>query len=170
MRGQRILVVGCCGSGKTTFALKLGALTGLPVVHLDKLHHLPNWVPRPREEFDAILLEELQKPVWIIDGNYTRTLPLRLQYCDSVIYFDLPRRVAMRGVLTRAVRDRKRPRPDKAEGCDDRLNWKFIKFTWNFEKTQGAKNKEIVRESGKPVVWLHSRKEARQFTEEVRQK
>ena len=75
---QRILIIGCPGSGKSTLARRLSAQTGLPIVHLDALYWLPGWVERSREDFDALLQDKLEKPRWIIDGNYTRTLAMRL--------------------------------------------------------------------------------------------
>ena len=52
---RRILVIGCCGAGKSVFSRKLGEKLGLPVVPLDRLFWLPGWRERPREEFDALL-------------------------------------------------------------------------------------------------------------------
>ena len=93
MRYQRVLVLGCCGSGKSTFARRLGALTGRPVVHLDKLFWKPGWIQAAKEEFYTLLIEALSRDAWIIDGNYSSTLPLRLESCDQVVYFDFPRLV-----------------------------------------------------------------------------
>ena len=136
MHGKRILILGCCGSGKTTFALKLGELTGLPVVHLDKLFWKPGWVQPTREEFYPKLETELLKDAWIMDGNYGSSLPLRLRYCDAVIYFDLPRPVCMTGILSRSVKNRGQTRPDMGEGCPERINGEFVLYTWRFKKNR----------------------------------
>jgi adenylate kinase family enzyme len=93
MLGQRILVLGCSGSGKSTFARRLGALMDLPVVHLDRLYLKPGWAMPAREDFDSLLQDALSEDTWIMDGNYGRTLPLRLRYCALVIYFHLPRHI-----------------------------------------------------------------------------
>jgi adenylate kinase family enzyme len=68
-------------------------LTGLPVVHLDKLFWKPGWIQAAKEEFYTLLIEALSRDAWIIDGNYSSTLPLRLESCDQVVYFDFPRLV-----------------------------------------------------------------------------
>jgi adenylate kinase family enzyme len=169
MLGQRILVIGCCGSGKSTLAIRLGELTGLPVVHLDKLFWKPGWVQSNREEFYAALNNALSKDAWIMDGNFNSSLPLRLGYCDTVIYFDLPRLVCVLGVLKRVMKTHGKTRPDMGDGCPEHFDWEFIKFIWSFEKEQGAKNKDIVRQRGKPVIWLHSRKEAQKFLAEIQE-
>lgn len=84
---QKILIIGGNGSGKTTFAKKLSSKTRLPLVHLDKLYWKDNWQHATQEEFDRLLLPELEKDNWIIDGNMKRTLPLRLNSYSPIIDF-----------------------------------------------------------------------------------
>lgn len=49
---KRVIVIGCPGSGKTTFAEKLNKITGLPLFYLDAIWHKPDKTHIPREEFD----------------------------------------------------------------------------------------------------------------------
>ena len=135
---QRILIIGCSGAGKSTLARELGEKTGLPVVHLDGLFWEPGWVESSRDVFDARLIAELEKPAWIIDGNYARTLPLRLEKCDTVIYLDFPRWLCIFGVLKRVLTTYGTVRPDMPEGCPERFDWEFLKWVWNFN----ARNRE----------------------------
>ena len=88
--GKRIIVIGCPGAGKSTFARHLRNQTGLPLYYLDMLFHNPDRTTVSREAFDAALHEILQQPEWIIDGNYRRTLPLRFEACTDVFLFDVP--------------------------------------------------------------------------------
>ena len=90
MIGRKILVIGCPGAGKSTFARKLRDKTGLPLFYLDMLFHNPDRSTLSREAFDAGLHEILERAEWIIDGNYRRTLPLRFEACTDVFLFDLP--------------------------------------------------------------------------------
>lgn len=131
---ERILIVGCGGSGKSTLAVRLGEVTGLPVVHLDKLYWLPGWVPRSREDFDVILAEQLGRPQWIMDGNFKRTLPARLKECDAVVVLDYPRAVCAAGVLRRVMRYKGRTRESMGDGCPERLDPNFLRWVWNFPK------------------------------------
>ena len=98
---NKIIVIGCSGSGKTTFALKLHELSGIPLFHLDAIWHRADRTHISRDEFDARLGEILALDRWIIDGNYSRTLERRLAECDTVILFDLPKEVALSGAIAR---------------------------------------------------------------------
>lgn len=105
---QKVLVIGCPGSGKSTFSRALRERTALPLHHLDLLHHRPDRSILPREDFDRALEGILASPRWIIDGNYLRTLPRRLECCDTVFWLDYPTEVCLRGVRARFGT----PRPD----------------------------------------------------------
>ena len=132
--GKRIVVIGCSGSGKSTFSRKLHHLTGNPLYHLDKLYWLPDWELRSTEEQERIQKELVQQGEWIIDGNYQRSLPIRLALADTVFFFDYPRRLCLYRALKRVALNRKRARPDMGEGCPERFDWEFMKFIWNFNK------------------------------------
>ena len=77
---RRILVIGPSGAGKSTLARRLGAITGLPVIHLDRVYWNAGWVPTPDEEFRSRLAALLREPEWIIDGAYVTTQEERLSY------------------------------------------------------------------------------------------
>ena len=103
---KRVIVIGCPGSGKTTFAEKLNKKTGLPLYHLDAIWHKPDKTHIPREEFDQRLLEILAADEWIIDGDYGRTVEMRLKECDTVFLFDLPTEVCLQGARDRIGKER----------------------------------------------------------------
>lgn len=105
---ERILVIGCPGSGKSTFARALHAATGLPLCHLDLLFWNADKTNVPREEFLHRVQAVLDEERWIIDGHYASSLPLRLARCDTVIWLDLPLEDCLKGVAERTGR----PRPD----------------------------------------------------------
>ena len=94
---KKIIVIGCPGSGKTTFAEQLRDKLLLPLFYLDAIWHKPDRTHISREEFDARLGEMLAGESWIIDGNYSRTLERRIAACDTVIFFDLPTEICIAG-------------------------------------------------------------------------
>lgn len=98
---KKIIVIGCPGSGKTTFAEKLRDKTGLPLFYLDAIWHRPDRTHISREEFDARLADILALDSYIIDGNYSRTIETRIAACDTVFLFDLPTEICINGALSR---------------------------------------------------------------------
>ena len=103
---NRILVLGCSGSGKSTFAKKLAARTGLPLVHLDNIWWKADRTHISREEFDLRLAEVLQSEKWIVDGDYSRTYEPRIAACDTVIFLDLDEEECMAGITERVGKAR----------------------------------------------------------------
>ena len=166
---ERIMIIGCGGAGKSTLARALGEKTGLPVVHLDQIWWAPgNWQHLEDAEFVERLTEELEKPRWIMDGNFNRTIELRLDACDTVIYLDYPRFVCLKSWLGRVIRNWGRARPDMAAGCAERFDLEFAKWIWNFNKTKRPIYHELLRQTeSKNVVILKSRRQARRFLDSL---
>ena len=103
---KKIIVIGCPGSGKTTFAEKLKDKIGLPLYYLDAIWHKPDRTHISREEYDARLAEILALDSWIIDGNYSRTIESRIAACDTVFLFDLPVEICLDGAISRIGKGR----------------------------------------------------------------
>ena len=103
---KKVLVIGCPGSGKTTFAEKLQQITRLPLYYLDAIWHKPDRTHISRENFDGQLAEILAFDEWIIDGNYQRTMEMRLRACDTVFLFDLPVEDCLAGAVARLGKGR----------------------------------------------------------------
>ena len=103
---KKIIVIGCPGSGKTTFAEKLKDKIGLPLFYLDAIWHKADRTHISREEYDARLAEILALDSWIIDGNYSRTIESRISACDTVFLFDLPVEDCLDGAISRLGKER----------------------------------------------------------------
>ena len=156
---KRILLIGCPGSGKSTLAKKLGKKTGLPVIHLDTIYWLPHWERRPTEEFESILKEELEKETWIIDGNYNRTLDLRISYCDLIIYLDIPRRVCLWSVIKRRIQYANKTREDMQKECNEVIDYSFISYVYRFNKTHRKRYYELLENVEKEFLIIKKRKD-----------
>lgn len=134
---KRVLVIEAGGSGKSTLAAGLGDLLGLEVIHLDRLYWRAGWEQPSRDEWELTVRRLIERDAWVMDGNYSGTLDLRLAAADAVIFLDLPRALRIRRVLVRRLRYRKlryarRPRPDMAPGCPERLTFQFLKYLWKY--------------------------------------
>lgn len=165
---KRVIIIGCGGAGKSTLAQKLGSLTGLPVIHLDRLYWKPGWVEMTPEEFDPIIQEEIEKDAWIMDGNFNRTLPLRIKYCDTVIYLDFSRFTCLMGVLKRVLTTYGKVRPDMGEGCPERIDLAFLKWVWNYNSNKREKNYRLLNEATHAeTIVLKNRRSVRRLLKQV---
>jgi adenylate kinase family enzyme len=129
---QRVLVLGSSGSGKSTFARKLGMVSGLPVVHIDHLFWEAGWVQAPREVYLRRLREALAREQWIIDGNNPSTLDLRVPPADRIILLDRSRFACLARIGLRVITSHGKVRPDMAPGCPEKLDLDFVKYVWNY--------------------------------------
>lgn len=121
---DRIAIIGISASGKSTFARQLSARTGLPLLHGDGLEWMPNWVQRPPAALQAMHVEWLARPRWIIEGWIDTERVSRLNDADLVIDLDYSRwRCAWR-VLVRMLRRQRRA--EMPEGCVDRFQLHYL--------------------------------------------
>ena len=103
---QKAIIIGCRGAGKSTFARILSDKTHLPLYYLDMLWHKPDRTTVDRKIFDKKLKEIVLKDKWIIDGNYGRTLEMRIQACEAVFLLDFPVAECLTGVDSRIGKQR----------------------------------------------------------------
>jgi adenylate kinase family enzyme len=87
-RFERINVVGTSGSGKTTFARKLTELLNLPCYEMDQLFWKSEWQESSEDELFRKVREVTCQPRWVLDGNYTRTIPVKWKQVQLVIWLD----------------------------------------------------------------------------------
>lgn len=102
---MKIALMGCSGSGKSTFARRLENELGYPSIELDSLFHLPGWTQKPTEQFKSevsVFLSSSERLAggWIVDGNYLSKLDdVVLAKADIVIWFNLPKNILMKRVI-----------------------------------------------------------------------
>ena len=163
---ERVLVIGGCGAGKTTFSLRLAEKTGLPATHLDSLFWTGHWEERPREEFDALLMEVLRKPRWIIDGNYGRTIPLRASFCDTLIFLDVSMPVCILSIIKRVLKNHGKTRPDMGGDCPERFDLGFLLYAMRMPgkvRTRFFQMQQDPAFSHVEFIRLRGRKAAKQY-------
>ena len=160
MTMRKVIVIGCPGSGKTTFAEKLNRLTGLPLYYLDAIWHKPDKTHIPREEFDKRISEIFATPEWIIDGNYSRTIEMRLKECDTVFLFDLPTEVCLQGATERIGKGRY-----DLPWLEKELDPEFESFIKEFSKTSLPKIYELLDKYGenRNILIFKSREDADEY-------
>ncbi len=160
---QRVMIVGQPGSGKSTTARLLGERTGLPVFHMDHIHHLPDWVPRPMPDKVVMCQEVTDQEAWIFEGGLSATYPERLQRADTLVWIDIPMGLRFFRVLRRTFQHWGTNRPDLPEGCVERIDretFTFWKWIWDTRHTARAKIEAMAANpQGTRVVHLTSLKE-----------
>ena len=127
---RRIAVVGSGGAGKATCARRLGALTGIPVIHLDRYFRQPGWVEPPSEQWRALQADLGTGESWIMDGNYGGTFDVRFARADTVVVLAMPRWLCLTRALWRTLRNR--GRDVQAEGCPERVDLAFLRWIWRY--------------------------------------
>lgn len=165
---ERILIIGNAGAGKSTFARQLATQRKLPLIHLDKLYWKGDWEHLSQEEFDRALQDELEKPQWIIDGNFNRTIPHRLKYCDTVFYLDFPVILCLWGITVRVVKNYGRTRADMGGNCAEYFDSNkpaLYKNVLGFNKAHRAEYYNLLSGSGANVIVFKSRRQIRNYLE-----
>jgi adenylate kinase family enzyme len=162
---KRVIVIGCPGSGKSTFAAALHNKTEIPLYHLDMMYWNADRTTVEREVFLARLGEVLERDEWIIDGNYQSTMEMRIKECDKIILLDYPTEVCIQGAVSRI-----------GMGRGD-IPWTESKLDSQFEKEiREFKTKRLPqiyllldKYSGeKSVTVLRSREEADEYVESIK--
>lgn len=92
---EKIIVIGSPGAGKSSFSKKLKNITKLPLYHIDMLYHKKDGTHITKEELEEKLKEIFKTDKWIIDGNYQKTLELRINECDTIFLLDFPTQVCL---------------------------------------------------------------------------
>jgi adenylate kinase family enzyme len=157
---ERLLVLGPCGAGKSTLAVKLGQALRLPVIHLDKEYWRPGWIEPPADEWAAQVEELIARPRWVMDGNYGGSLARRLERAELVVNLDYPRSVFFPRMVWRVLSQYGRTRADMAPGCAERFDRGFLRYTWRYRIDVLPRREARIAASGVPVLDLRTPGEA----------
>jgi adenylate kinase family enzyme len=168
-RMKRIVIIGSSGSGKSTLARTLGSQLAINVIHLDRHFWRPGWIPTDETTWTNCVQTMAQAPSWIIDGNYRRTLDIRLQAADTVIFLDMSRLVCMWRAIKRRMQYAYTSRPDITSGCDEQIFtsglFNFLRRIWNYPyraRPDVLRRLQQLR-SDQQLFWLRSPQEVKLF-------
>ena len=161
---NKVIVIGCPGSGKSTFSRALQNLTGLPLYHLDLLYWNSDRTTVSKEVFRERLQNVLMLDSWIIDGNYGSTMEMRMSECDTVFFLDYPLEVCING-----VRERKGKTRSDMPWIETEDDEELLEFIKNYNTQSRPKVLELLEKyKEKNIVIFKSREEADEYLNNIR--
>ena len=161
---KRVIVIGCPGSGKSTFARALAEITQLPLYYLDMMYWNADRTQVEKSVFRGRLAETVTLDRWIIDGNYGSTMEERLKACDTVFFLDYPLVVCLDGIRSR----RGKPRPDMP-WIEQGEDAEFMEFIKSFNKESRPQILELLeRYPNKTVIQFRSREESAEYLNAIK--
>jgi adenylate kinase family enzyme len=161
---RRVVILGNSGTGKSTFARKLGERLGLPVIHLDVLYYGPAWAAGDPAAFRERVAQATTEAAWIVDGAFlTLVGDLTLPKADLVLWLEQPRWLALGRALWRCVDPRGAGRADLPSGCRDTPSREMLQDIWTFDRAARSDIERRLVGLGAPVQHLQGDAEIAAF-------
>ena len=162
---NKIIVIGCPGSGKSTFSKKLNKITNIELIHLDILFWNSDKTTVPKNIFLERLNSVLNKEQWIIDGDYSKTMELRMKECDTIIFLDYPKDICLEGIKNR-IGQKRSDLPWVETSTNEDLE--FINLIKEYSIKKRPKVIELLNKySNKNIYIFKDRKEAEEFLKNI---
>ena len=156
--GNRICIIGCSNSGKSTLADALSKKLNIPAYHLDQFAHVENttW----ERQSDQILIEKhtdvINKASWIIDGNYSVCMKERFDQATSIIWLDPNVFSSIFRFIFRSIKNDKN-RPGRLPGAKNEFSFWLIKWIiFNYPKNRKKYQKLIDSNKELPIIQIQS--------------
>ena len=140
---MKIAIIGHSGSGKSTLARKLAEAYHLPVLHFDTVQFRPNWEIRPQPSKEIMTKTFLDVHTsWVIDGNYSKlSYTRRMEEADVIVVMLFNRWRCLWRVTKRYLKYKHKTRPDMAQGCQEKLDWEFVKWILRDGRSKAARER-----------------------------
>ena len=159
-RMEKVIIIGCPGSGKSTFGRKLKCITDLPLYHLDMMFWNDDRTTVAKELFIERLKKVMRNSKWIIDGNYGSTMEMRIKECDTVFFLDYPTNVCLEGIKSR----KGQPRSDMPWIENGNTDKDFIDFIIKYNSESRPEVISLLEKySTKNIIIFKTRTEAEEY-------
>lgn len=140
---MKIAIIGYSGSGKSTLARTLAEHYNIPVLHFDRVQFRPNWEIRPQASKEIMTKTFLDvHNSWVIDGNYSKlSYCRRMEEADVIIMLLFNKWNCLYRVTRRYLKYKNTTRPDMGEGCNEKLDWEFVKWILRDGRTKESRDR-----------------------------
>jgi adenylate kinase family enzyme len=158
--GSRVCIIGPSNSGKSTLANRLGEKMKVDFYHLDQIAHEQgsNWKRRDDKDFVSDHDKIIALNKWIIEGNYSLTMPQRFARATSVIWLDPPLIGFLYRYILRSIKDNPH-REGNLHDAKGQFSFNLIKYTFfNYPKNK-VKYENLLQAFCGPVIKIRSMRE-----------
>ena len=161
---KKIMIIGGSGAGKSTLAKNLDTLLNIPVYHLDAYYWKPGWQSIERTEIKRLQQSFVAEDSWIIDGNYSATMDIRLQAADTVIFLNYSTTRRLFRVIKRRIQYNGKTRPDMGKDCPEKIDWEFLNWVIRFKKDKVPAIRECLAKTNHlEILEFNSPKQTAKF-------
>ena len=171
MQYKRILILGSPGSGKTTLAITLSKILNYPIIHLDYYFRVASRKNMDVNYVREKMLELVKPETWIIEGNYLKSLDIRLKRADYIIFLDLPTKKCLKQAYQRFIQTKGKQRFDAPKGMIDyRFDNAFKKYILDFKRIyQPRLFFEAILKSQKPYTIIKNRQDIKKLLTKIKE-
>lgn len=160
---KKIIVIGCPGSGKSTFSKRLNKISGIPLYHLDNIWYRKDKTTLTEAEFKEAQSKIINAECWIMDGNYGKTLEMRVKACDTIYLFDIPNIECVNSIEQRIGKKR-----TDIPWIEYEFDKEFKAFVLNFPQKELLHIYNILKTCNKKNIHIFfSRNEANEYLNEL---
>ena len=171
---KKIVIIGCCGGGKTTLAYALSQKLSIAAYDLDDYFWHAGWVGTPDGRWQQVQRELVDRDSWIISGTYVSTLDIRTAAADTIIFLDLPLWLCFWRVIKRKAKNYcglERNLPRRVQGSHKfgfkaiRSDLGFLWYVLMFKKNLNAPIRTVLKniKPGKRIIELSSPQAVAEF-------
>lgn len=161
--GNKICIIGCSSSGKSTLGDLLSKKLTMPITHLDLLahDHDTNWRRKPDSELISLHNQVLQNEYWIIEGNYSVCMRERFSVATAIIWLDFNTVTSVGRYIKRCITGDK-GRVGKLPGSQKEFSFWLVKhILFKYPKNR-IKYQQLLRSVHVPIIKIDSMKNLRE--------